>query len=122
MNPVYKVALRLHGQPGVTDYFPDKLARNNPLLLLLPPPLLLPPLLMLLLYRTNNFAVDCVATCEADLTDIWQGVSGDILSEEFRLTPSSERAASYPSGYTGVLRLTLVAARALANLKQQCHS
>jgi hypothetical protein len=80
------------------------------------------PLLPLLLFCcADNLAVDCVATCEADLTDIWRGVSGDIISQEFRLAPSAETAAAYPSGCTGVLKLTLTAARALANLKQQCQ-
>jgi hypothetical protein len=60
-----------------------------------------------------------VATCEADLTDIWQGVADDILSQEFKLVPSADRALSYPSGFTGTLKLTLVAAKAIANLKQQ---
>eukprot|EP00882_Tetradesmus_deserticola_P020685 GHRQ01022349.1.p2 GENE.GHRQ01022349.1~~GHRQ01022349.1.p2 ORF type:complete len:128 (+),score=30.75 GHRQ01022349.1:219-602(+) len=62
--------------------------------------------------------VDCVATCEADLTDIWQGVEGDILSKDFKLAPSADRAAGYPSGCAGTLKLTLVAAKALANLRQ----
>lgn len=66
--------------------------------------------------------VDCVATCEADLTAIWQGETGDILSQEFKLAPSADRAMNYPLGYTGTLTLTLVAAKAIANLKQHHNS
>jgi hypothetical protein len=43
---------------------------------------------------------------------------GDIVSQEFRLVPCAEKAMNYPSGCTGVLTLTLVAAKALANLKR----
>jgi hypothetical protein len=81
------------------------------------PPLLL--LLLLLFCLADVRAVDCVATCEADLTGIWQGVSGNILSKEFRLAPSADTAVAYPSGCTGVLKITLIAVSALANLKQQ---
>ncbi|WIA13452.1 hypothetical protein OEZ85_007032 [Tetradesmus obliquus] len=66
--------------------------------------------------------VDCVATCEADLTAIWQGETGDILSQDFKLAPSADRAMNYPLGYTGTLTLTLVAAKAIANLKQHHNS
>lgn len=67
-------------------------------------------------------AVDCVASCELQLSDIWQGLSGDIISREFPLVPAAERAAAYPCGSVGQLMLTLVAARALRTLLEACSS
>lgn len=62
-------------------------------------------------------AVDCVASCELQLS----GMSQDIISREFSLMPAVERAAVYPSGSVGQLRLTLVASRALKTLQEQCR-
>lgn len=59
-------------------------------------------------------AVDCVASCELQLS----GMSSDIISREFELVPAAERAAVYPSGSVGRLRLTLVASQALKTLLQ----
>jgi hypothetical protein len=68
-------------------------------------------------------AVDCVATCEVDLSDIWRGASGDISSSELLLVPSPEKAAQYTSaGVTGQLRVTFIAARALATLRHYIFS
>lgn len=65
-------------------------------------------------------AVDCVASCELQLSDVWQGLSGDVISRECSLVPAVERAEVYPSGSVGQLRVTLVAARALKTLLEQC--
>jgi hypothetical protein len=59
-------------------------------------------------------AVDCVASCELQLS----GMSADVISREFELVPAAERAAVYPSGSVGRLRLTLVASQALKTLLQ----
>lgn len=67
-------------------------------------------------------AVECVATCEVDLSDIWEGTAGDIVSKYFVMVPAADRATHYPSGSTGKLLLTVVAARALATLKQHVYS
>lgn len=74
--------------------------------------------------------VDCVASCELQLSELWrQGHSssaaattsaggGDIISREFTLVPAAEKAGAYTvSGCVGSLRLTLVAARALKTLR-----
>lgn len=67
-------------------------------------------------------AVDCVASCELQLSDMWQGLAGDIVSREFSLVPAVERGEVYPSGSVGQLRVTLVAARALKTLREQSSS
>lgn len=59
-----------------------------------------------------------MASCELQLSDIWAGAAGDMISREVVLFPAAERAALYPSGCAGQLRITLVAARALSNLRQ----
>jgi hypothetical protein len=61
-----------------------------------------------------------VASCELRLSELWAGTSGDVISRQVALFPAAERAALYPSGCVGQLRVMLVAARALQTLKQQC--
>jgi hypothetical protein len=63
--------------------------------------------------------VECVASCELSLSDMWAGASGDVISREVSLYPAAERAGHYHSGCAGQLRLTLVAERALATLRRQ---
>ena len=57
-------------------------------------------------------AVMCIGTCEVPLGDLWAGTAGDILSRDFSLAPAQEGYSS-----AGVVRVSLVAARALAALR-----
>jgi hypothetical protein len=78
-------------------------------------------------------AVDCVATCEVDLTSFWEAAASaaggspssaaaaaaalDFECRPFDLVPTPERADAYLSGTAGWVRLTVVAGRALAALR-----
>jgi len=62
-------------------------------------------------------AVAIIGSCEVDVTPLWTGEGQDLFQREFTLQPSPERRHAYPSGTAGVVRLTLVARRALAVLK-----
>jgi hypothetical protein len=74
--------------------------------------------------------VDCVATCEVDLSTIWEaqghgsadiiGGGGDIIATPFQLVPTPERADAYPGGSAGEVVMTLVAAKALRALRKAC--
>jgi hypothetical protein len=78
--------------------------------------------------------VECIATCEIDLSALWDAICTatataaaddagdygrlDYVRRRFVLQPTPERAAAYPSGCAGVVTLTVVAGRALAALKR----
>lgn len=61
--------------------------------------------------------VDCAATCEVDLSAIWEGAAGDVTAARYALAPTPERADAYPGGSAGEVALTIAAARALRTLR-----
>lgn len=73
-----------------------------------------------------NPAVECVATCEIDLSEIWVAAAAggaaaaaacDQDAAPYELVPTPERAGAYSGGVAGTVVLTLVAGRALAALR-----
>jgi hypothetical protein len=67
--------------------------------------------------------VDCVATCEIDLSAAWDacrvedGAAADFVRRPFALAAAPERGAAYAGGVAGEVVLTLAAGRALAALR-----
>lgn len=64
------------------------------------------------------FAVDCVATCEVNLSNIWEGLGGDMVDQAFELTPSADRMQTYSTGCMGSVQVTLYAAAAFKALRR----
>lgn len=66
--------------------------------------------------------MECIATCEIDLSSIWEqaGAASDFVARPFTLLPTPEREDAYPSGSAGTVLLTLMASKALAALKAAC--
>lgn len=74
--------------------------------------------------NTAQLPVECIATCELDLSALWDAAAGgaagaDLFSTRLALAPTPDRGDSYAAGgAVGWVSLTLVGARAVAALRR----